>query len=127
MKGFKSWIFAVSILHLCLLSGCGSLTSVMGSDQRVKANLSRRDSTCDSVSRIYSGVVYNFCFVNGKPSDFAGSFLVSYFIFDSAFSAALDAIFLPYTFYSQLRYGSIPLGKQSPRHREEWPRKIPFR
>lgn len=112
MKGFKSLIFVVSILHLCLLNGCGSLTSVMGSDQRIKANLSRRASTCDSVPRIYSGVAYNFCFVNGKPSDFAGSFLVNYFVFDSIFSAALDTAFLPYTVYSQYRYGSLQLQGQ---------------
>jgi uncharacterized protein YceK len=93
---------------IVMVSGCGSFTTVLGSEQGVRAGLSRVQSDCTSIPRLYSGVIYNFCMVNGKPSDFAGPLLLSYFLYDSAFSLVLDTVFLPYTVYTQIQHGPIP-------------------
>lgn len=60
---------------------------------------------CKKISRIYSGVQYDYCVVfKGDGSDWE---LKGYLAWDFPFSFVMDTVFLPYTVYSQIRYGSL--------------------
>lgn len=104
-----------------LLAGCGSVRTV-DSDAHESVNELKLGRTyCTEIPRIYSGVAYNFCALNGAP---ATSYQHSadpsppapdvpqglyWPLFDGLLSAATDTLMLPYTVYRQQRDGNIEL------------------
>ena len=95
------------LLTLLWLHGCGTVTTLSNSDQQISSRLSRHDTYCDSVSRVYSGVAYDFCRVNSKPSNTSLDFLFGLYLIDGVLSAVTDTLVLPYTIYAQSEKGSI--------------------
>lgn len=109
------------LLAIALISGCGSVRTV-GSDTHASAKALQLSRTyCTEIPRIYSGVAYNFCALNGAP---ATSYQRSadpsppapdapqglyWPLFDGLLSAATDTLMLPYTVYRQQRDGNIEL------------------
>jgi len=88
--------------------GCGTLSTVGRDNYDVGSTLIKKGSHCVTMPRIYSGVGYNVCKMNSKPTDF-GTLLLSIAVVDSVFSAVLDTVALPYTIYAQNEYGSFEL------------------
>lgn len=101
----------LSILLLLTLAGCGTINTVMREDGVAARELRSQKTYCQSIPRIYSGVSYNFCQLNGDPNphgSLAGGPGVIAFVFvDSLISGILDTAFLPYTIYRQSTDGSI--------------------
>ena len=102
-----------------LLCGCGTINTVFRPDAVASQNLKDSRSHCESVPRIYSGVVYGFCTLNGQPepekslsgvslSDSSGGLLPVVAI-EFVASGVLDTLVLPYTIYRQNKDGSIEI------------------
>ena len=109
----------VWLVLCCLLTGCGTVTTVMRPDAVASQNLKDSRSHCENVPRIYSGVIYGFCSLNGEPrpekslkdqsvSDAAGNAFPVIAI-EFAASGVLDTLVLPYTIYRQNKDGSIEI------------------
>ncbi|KAF1033091.1 MAG: hypothetical protein GAK37_00232 [Pseudomonas sp.] len=96
------------------LSGCGTINTVFRPDTVASQNLKETHSYCENVPRIYSGVIYGFCTLNGEPDskkeqvrDATGAWPV--FVAEFVASGVLDTLVLPYTVYRQNRDGSIEI------------------
>ena len=99
------------LLAAMLLSGCGTLQTVVRSDEAAAASLKEQKSYCGAVPRIYSGVTYDFCTlyaplkegIDAQKYD-NGTIVV---LIDALISGVLDTVLLPYTIYRQQADGSI--------------------
>ena len=111
----KVWWFAMSFL----LAGCGTINTVFRPDAVASQNLKDSRSHCENVPRIYSGVIYGFCTLNGEPapdkslkdktlSDSDGNAFPIIAI-EFIGSGVLDTLVLPYTIYRQNKDGSIEI------------------
>jgi uncharacterized protein YceK len=97
------------------LSGCGTLMTLANPDQRVSWGLKR--THCKQIPYVYSGVVYNFCRLNGEAkTDPDGVPLKTdpvLFMFvgaDILMSGTLDTLALPYTLHRQSNGDYIVIG-----------------
>ena len=95
-------------------TGCGTINTVFRPDAVASQNLKALRSNCENVPRIYSGVIYGFCSLNGEPNgsrsmnDQAINDIPSVAV-DFMASGVLDTLMLPYTVYRQHRDGSIEI------------------
>ncbi|AQT92171.1 hypothetical protein AOA57_14090 [Pseudomonas sp. 2588-5] len=110
---------AMFMSALLLVSGCGTINTVFRPDVVTSQNLKDSRSHCESVPRIYSGMIYGFCTLNGEPragkslkdqtlTDHAGNALPIVAI-EFVASGVLDTLVLPYTIYRQNKDGSIEI------------------
>ncbi len=100
------------IITLCLVlltTGCGTVTTLSHSDEALSRKLVKRDTYCDSLPRVYSGVSYDLCVLNSKPTGTEWDVLVGFYVIDGAFSFLSDTVVLPYTIYRQATDGSVPI------------------
>ncbi|ANF83907.1 lipoprotein [Pseudomonas antarctica] len=106
-------------LTLVLLTGCGTINTVFRPDAVASQNLKESRSHCENVPRIYSGVIYGFCTLNGEPkpdkslndqsfSDRSGNAFPIIAI-EALASGVADTLVLPYTIYRQSKDGSIEI------------------
>lgn len=99
------------ILAAIVLQGCATIETLNPTNNHVRIAHEGKQSYCKEIPRVYSGVNYNMCLLNGEPSYSAntGPKLdgVPFFVFDTAFSALADTLFLPYTITMQAQKGPI--------------------
>lgn len=104
---------------LLFLSGCGTINTVFRPDAVASQNLKDSRSHCENVPRIYSGVIYGFCTLNGEPKpekslndqsvlNSAGN-SIPVIAIEAVASGVLDTLVLPYTIYRQSKDGSIEI------------------
>ena len=98
----------VFLVVFCI-QACGTITTLSETDQRISSNLKRKDTYCEKMSRVYSGVSYDFCYLNSKPNTTEFDLLVGYYLIDGVLSAVSDTLVLPYTIYQQSEKGSIQI------------------
>ena len=92
---------------MIFFSGCGTTTTLTNVDSDIKSKLARSNSSCEKITRVYSGVAYDFCRLQSTPdSSFYNPFLVAYLV-DIPFSAVTDTVVLPFTIYNQSNNGSL--------------------
>lgn len=101
----------VMALAALMLAGCGTVQTVMRSDEVAAKSLKEHKSYCGAVPRIYSGVTYDFCTLNaplekGRDAQEHNN-APAIVLIDVVLSGALDTLLLPYTFYRQQADGSI--------------------
>ncbi|MCF5141006.1 YceK/YidQ family lipoprotein [Pseudomonas sp. WS 5532] len=110
MKGKKASLW-VLIGGFLVLGGCGTVTTAFREDGDTVRTLKAKKTYCQSVPRIYSGVVYDLCVLHGPPNSASGIALndVPWAFIDVPLSAVLDTLILPYTIYQQNVDGSIEL------------------
>ncbi|MGY2288879.1 YceK/YidQ family lipoprotein [Pseudomonas sp. SDO528_S397] len=96
------------------MSGCGTINTVLRPDAVASQNLKETRSHCENIPRIYSGVIYGFCTLNGEPDsdktqtrDVTGGW--PFFAAEFVASGVLDTLVLPYTVYRQNKDGSIEI------------------
>jgi uncharacterized protein YceK len=87
------------------LSGCGTVSTVLQSEEDAARGLRRQKTYCQSIPRIYSGLAYDFCVLNAPPDP--TGFLVPVIPVDFALSGVFDTVSLPYTIYRQAADGNI--------------------
>ena len=97
------------LLSMICIQACGTVTTLSESDQRISSNLTKQDTYCESVPRVYSGVAYDFCKLNSKPKGTEVDVLVGFYLLDGVVSAASDTLVLPYTIYQQSEKCSIQI------------------
>lgn len=97
---------ALSVVAITL-GGCGTLNTVLRDDLAATRELRRQRTYCQSVSRIYSGLAFDFCLLHAPP-DYTGM-LVPLILLDITASGIADTVVLPYTSYRQYREGSIEI------------------
>jgi len=102
------------LIYILLVSCTVSCATVKTIDhQETHINISHygKKSYCEEIPRVYSGLSYNLCLLNGEPSkkvNIGSSFNGIPFVFiDSAFSFVADTVVLPYTIAMQAGKGSI--------------------
>ncbi len=98
------------LLFVFAITGCGTVNTVIRSDDVAKTNMREVETKCDSIPRIYSGVSYDFCYLHARPQFINYGFPSSnppLIFLDILFSGALDTLILPYSIYKQNKYGSI--------------------
>ena len=108
MKTAPTRLVIVLMSSLCLV-GCGTVTTLSSSDQRITRKLVNQNTYCESMPRVYSGVSYNLCVLNSKPTNTAVDVIVGFYLIDSVLSAVTDTLVLPYTIYQQQENGSIQI------------------
>jgi len=89
------------------LMGCGTVTTVASEEENVRKNLSKANSSCTSIPRVFSGVAYDLCMINSKnPASYYKTTIsgVPLFLVDLGVSGVLDTVLLPYTISKQM-YG----------------------
>lgn len=116
------------LLPLCaavLLNGCGSWHMLRSDDTASTAQLSLKGTYCQSLPRVYGGVVWDMCQLYGEPpangaaqgyapppspsgSGRVYTAVILPFL-DLPLSGIADTLALPYTLYRQNRDGSIEL------------------
>lgn len=96
-----------------LLSGCGTVNTVLRDDLAATRELRKQKTYCQSIPRVYSGVAFDFCLLNAQP-DVTGV-LVPAVLVDIVASCALDTLALPYTIYRQSTDGNIGIYWQARR------------
>ncbi len=111
MNPTKTLLLAAIVLST---TACGTIDTVFREDAVASQKLKNLRSHCESVPRIYSGVVYDFCSLNGEPNtnkSLENSQInwVPWIAVDFALSGVLDTLVLPYTVYRQNRDGSIEI------------------
>ena len=105
IKFMKGFLYPMSLS--VLLSGCGSLATLLSSDSYIERNLERRNTYCSYIPRVYSGVVYDMCKLHAKPKNSYSDPTVFMFVgLDLMLSGAVDTLVLPYTMYQQSEVGS---------------------
>ena len=100
------------LLGLCVLSGCGTITTLSVSDSEVSSKLQDIESYCGTVPRIYSGVVYDYCSIFSEQTarwSLVWFVPVGFYAIDMFGSAVLDTVALPYTVQVQGKYGSFQI------------------
>ncbi|SFC96777.1 Protein of unknown function [Microbulbifer thermotolerans] len=96
------------ILLICTaLTACGTVSTLTKSDHQISANLKRKNSSCESIPRVYSGVSYNLCKMHSNSNSIYYAWELGFYLFDSVASAATDTIVLPYTIYDQSKNGNL--------------------
>ncbi|AHC33122.1 MULTISPECIES: YceK/YidQ family lipoprotein [unclassified Pseudomonas] len=120
----KEWFVRIASKVLWLaagvaLAGCGTINTVFRPDVVTSQNLKDSRSHCENVPRIYSGVMYGFCTLNGEPkpeknlNDISlidhGPGAVPVIAIEFVASGVLDTLLLPYTIYRQSKDGSIEI------------------
>ncbi|MNJ06081.1 hypothetical protein D3C77_01620 [compost metagenome] len=94
-----------------VLAGCGTINTVFKADEVTSNTLARWQSHCDSVPRIYSGAILDFCALHAEPGHYSSGYgqpSAGLMRVDMLFSGVADTVVLPYTLYRQNRDGSIP-------------------
>ncbi|HEX4550155.1 YceK/YidQ family lipoprotein [Pseudomonas sp.] len=103
--------FQAVMLAAVMLSGCGTVQTVVFSDKTSVDQLKNQKSYCGAVPRIYSGATYDFCMLHAEKPDDVDAFNYKNASFglvvDAAVSGVLDTFLLPYTIYRQQTDGSI--------------------
>ncbi|VVN70269.1 YceK/YidQ family lipoprotein [Pseudomonas fluorescens] len=87
------------------LAGCGSFSTVLQDEAEAARDLRKQKTYCQSISRVYSGLAYDFCIFNAPPDP--SGMLVPFVLLDLALSGVFDTVFLPYTIYRQSTDGNI--------------------
>lgn len=113
----RQWL--VGGLVAMLLSGCGTLTPLVGGEAMTRARLSH--SRCDSLPRAFRGVSYDWCWLNGHPvaarttddepqlGEEVVRDILSWQLLFAGVDLAFDAVMLPFTIPQQLKHGNLPL------------------
>ena len=96
------------------LSGCGTALTVLQNEEDAVRGLRTQKTYCQSITRVYSGLAYDFCVLNAPPSP--GGYLAPFVLADLALSGIFDTVVLPYTIYRQATDGSMAIyWRTSPR------------
>ncbi|MCK1794176.1 YceK/YidQ family lipoprotein [Pseudomonas violetae] len=101
----------VMALAALMLAGCGTVQTVIRGDEAASKILKEQQSYCGAVPRIYSGVTFDFCYLNaplerGRESD-VHTTAPAIVLVDVVLSGVMDTLVLPYTIYRQKVDGSI--------------------
>lgn len=100
---------------IAALAGCGSMRTLPSESAINVRDGELKGTRCDSIPRIYSGVVYDFCWLLGDSKTAGAGFVgqdgaaVTLPLVDMALSGVTDTLALPYTIFRQRRDGSIEL------------------
>ena len=92
-------------------SGCGTMTTLSSSDSEINRDLTKRNTYCVSVPRVYSGAYYDICHLHAKQIDQFYEFpdWTGIYFVDIPFSAVLDTVALPFTIYNQFDKGGLEI------------------
>lgn len=114
-RGIEVLLVAVVLV----LSGCGTINTVFLPDTVASKSLKDSRSHCDSVPRIYSGVMYGFCYLNSEPKPEKSvedptfgqrqSNIFPVMAIEALASGLADTLVLPYTVYRQSKDGNIEI------------------
>lgn len=100
--------FAAMSVVACT-SGCGSIATWHYSDATLANFLQARGTHCDTLPRSYSGVMFDYCWLDSEPQQVYGSAPMLLLFGDAVLSAIADTLALPITAVQQREYGNIPL------------------
>jgi uncharacterized protein YceK len=105
MKRFTSVLLALSTFS------CATIKTIDPPKNHIDISHYGKQSYCEEIPRIYSGISYNICLLYGEPSKRinVGSSLnnIPFVFIDTVFSAVSDTVILPYTIVMQTEKGSI--------------------
>ncbi|WP_426356820.1 YceK/YidQ family lipoprotein [Pseudocolwellia sp. HL-MZ19] len=115
------------IISIFLIFGtlsCATVKTIDPTDNHINISIGNKNSFCEEIPRIYSGLSYHLCLFYGEPkrvrpplteaeknipasirnTDRGG---VPFYFIDTVLSLALDTLVLPYTIYKQVDEGFI--------------------
>ena len=101
----------IGLLLVFFCCSCATIKTIDPPQNHVTISHKGKNSYCDEIPRIYSGISYNFCLMYGEPSKTVnlGNSVngVPLVFIDSVFSLVTDTVVLPYTIVSQVNKGPI--------------------
>ena len=98
---------AALLMVSLLISGCGTLNTVLREDVAATRELRQQKTYCKSIPRAYSGAAFDFCLLHAAP-DLTGV-LMPFVLLDITVSGIVDTVVLPYTVYKQGTDGNISI------------------
>lgn len=105
------WVILMARILLLLYSlaliSCGTINTVLCSEQYAVEKLNGYETNCYSIQRVYSGLLHDLCILNSSTTDYRKHLMMGFFLFDTLPSVVVDTVILPYTIYSQYHDGSI--------------------
>ncbi|WP_282361618.1 YceK/YidQ family lipoprotein [Pseudomonas sp. PS01300] len=87
------------------VSGCGTVRTI-SSESKSANDLAKWQTYCHTIPRVYSGIAYQFCNLNG-PQRTRAHWAPFPILIDMAASGIADTVILPYTGYQQYKRGNI--------------------
>lgn len=108
---FKYCFFVIAVF---MLSSCGTIKSLDTTDNIVYVYHSQVITNCEEISRVYSGVQYDWCLMDSERKNSRPKFQVDPLwinSIDMLFSVVADTIVLPYTIYQQSEHGNLEVAK----------------
>lgn len=102
-----------AVLATCT-GGCASIATWSSSDPALAQFLQNRRTHCESLPRIYSGFLFDYCWLDSEPQPVYGSAPMLLLIADGLLSGIADTVALPFTLVQQRQQGDIPLRSQPP-------------
>jgi hypothetical protein len=100
-------LFSVVLIFTC--ASCASIATWHYSDATLASFLQNRRTHCESLPRIYSGVYFDYCWLDSDPQRVYGSAPIALLLVDGLFSGIADTFALPFTVAQQQERGGIPL------------------
>ena len=91
------------------ITSCGTLTTITKPDYKIKTDLKKRGSDCVQLTRVYSGVGYDYCVVMSDPVTGLGESHTEQYLIDFIGSGIADTLILPYTLFLQINRGNLDL------------------
>ena len=98
---------AIVFLIFFSLLGCGTIRTLNPPQNKVTIKYGKNLSYCKEISRIYSGISYDFCMFHGEPNVRGKGENALIVILDIPFSLLADTLALPYTIFAQKQKGKI--------------------
>lgn len=103
------------VLLVFCLSACGTVNTVFRDESVPVHQLEKLETYCDSIPRVYSGVVYDVCKLHAKPvrvhdegiSEIDNIKAVPISFLDMLICVGTDTLVLPYTLVQQNKNGNI--------------------
>ena len=107
--------FIAVVLFTVFVAGCGTLKTTALDKPRIEIGTKSKKSLCTQIPHVYSGVFYNFCWLNRETSPYnthspSGGDL-PFVAVDILLSGVMDTLLLPYSIYKQAEEGSIKVDR----------------
>jgi uncharacterized protein YceK len=107
------WIKAPFVIGLLavigLQAGCGTFNTLTRNDNAIARSLIKQNTHCSEITRVYSGVAYDFCILNSHQAGIVFEPLAVFYVVDALVCTVTDTLALPYTIYQQHQQGNVEL------------------
>lgn len=105
----KTLTAAGFLVATVFLASCGSFNTLTRDDNAIARSLIKQNTHCTGITRVYSGVAYDFCILNSQQAGIVFEPLALFYVVDALVCTVTDTLVLPYSLHQQRERGNIEL------------------